>query len=105
MTDFESVINKFTTATQESINRAGIQVYVKTDLGPEIKVYDSDDKTVEEKSGSALVRYGVQMRTREGRVITEYGQYPQTSLPKLGALLAVAGFGSFIILRGFRSMF
>ncbi len=65
----------------------GIQVFIKTDLTPELKVFDSAtlDKAVNENS-SPLVNVGVRIIDKKGKELYNYGGFPETNPVKSLAL-------------------
>lgn len=76
----------------------GIQVFLKTDIGPELKIYDSDAPA---SNGEGLpIKYGVQVRDRSGNSLGKYGDYPATNPVKAAAVLAVIGLGLFVLTAG-----
>lgn len=105
MSGFDDLKDKVVDKLVDSIDDAGVQVYVKTDLGGEIKVYDSDDPSVEKKSGSTFIKYGIKVKNRNGKELMSYGEYPKTNYIKMLAVVGVVGTGLFIALSGIKSLF
>ena len=76
----------------------GLRVAVKTDLGPEVTVYDAT-----RPPGPSLVRFGVVVRDKTGQVLARYGDYPPTNWIKAGSLVLVAGVLAVAVWRGMKA--
>jgi len=65
-------------AAGDALNKSGLEVVVKTNLGPELSVYKAGD-TSPPSPLTKLLRVGVQVRDKSGRVLTSWGEWPPTS--------------------------
>src|SRR3569623_1630471 len=65
-------------AAGDALNKSGLEVVVKTKLGPELSVYKAGD-TSPPSPLAKLLRVGVQVRDKSGRVLTSWGEWPATS--------------------------
>jgi len=65
-------------AAGDALNKSGLEVVVKTNLGPELSVYKAGD-TSPPSPLAKLLRVGVQVRDKSGRVLTSWGEWPATS--------------------------
>lgn len=94
-----SVIDSIKNYARDSVASTGVKVYIKTDLGPELQVFDSDAPAG--KSGGALpIRYAVRVTDRNGVELANYGEYPKTSLIKAALVWGALGAGVYLILAG-----
>ncbi|MFK5947953.1 MAG: hypothetical protein QM500_04170 [Methylococcales bacterium] len=89
----------------EKVKKDGIQIWIKTDLGSSIKVYDSDAESLPGQSSDdgafpTLVEYGVQVRNRNGKVLKKYNEFPKTNYVKLGLITGVGFIGLLIMAKG-----
>lgn len=102
-----SILDDVKELVVDSYERRGVKVYVKTDIGPEIKVFDSDAPVNKDgsdtSSDSQLIKYGVIVRDRKGKRIGSYGKYPDTNPIKLLIIAGVVGTGLFITLKGIKA--
>lgn len=83
----------------EFLEREGIQVFIKTDLGPAIMIYDSD-APVSNQPG--LIKGGVEIRERDGDVLTRFGDWPQTNYIKAGVITVSVLSLLYIIVQGIK---
>src|SRR3569833_1623913 len=58
--------------------KSGLEVVVKTNLGPELTEYKTGDMSPPSPLAK-LLRVGVQVRDKSGRVLTSWGEWPPTS--------------------------
>jgi len=80
-----------------------LQVFIKTDLGKEVLVYDATQPAVNEKGGEAFIKYGIKIRNADtGEVIGKFNEYPKTNFIKLAGVSAVLLTGLYIGIRGIR---
>lgn len=80
----------------QAIASEGVQIWVKTDFGPSVKVYDSDDPPSDEPS---IIKYGVEVRDRSGAKITGYGEMPETNPIKFIGVILLMGLGVMAAVR------
>lgn len=81
---------------EQYASRAGLKVYVKTNLGPELLVYDA--RAPLERGG--IIKAGAVVRDSSGREVTRFGEYPATDRVLAGALIAAAALLAYLIGRG-----
>jgi len=89
----------------EGVAAQDIRVYIKTDLGKEVKIYDSGEPAVADEGGEGFIKYGVKIKNQNDRVIASYGDYPDTNYIKLAAIFGILGTGLFITLKGIKGTF
>lgn len=83
------------------INQESYQVYIKTNLGPEVMVYDSSAPSDDQPSIlSGLVEAGISIRTSSGKELANYGGYPETNILLSLGLGGLIGFSLFSLIRG-----
>src|SRR3569833_1829193 len=75
-------------AAGDALNKSGLEVVVKTNLGPELSVYKAGD-TSPPSPLAKLLRVDVQVRNKSGRVLTSRREKPPTT-PKAEAGAAAA---------------
>lgn len=85
---------------QKELDKKGLQVFVKSSVSPEIKIYDSDNKNMSTGAGASLVDVGVTLRNRNGNMITNYGGVPDTNYLLAGSLTVLAFMVIFFFVRG-----
>lgn len=82
----------------DAIEAKGVKVFLKTDIGPEIQVYDSDAPA---SNGEGLpIKYAVRVTDRNGKAITQYGEPPATDTIKASIIWGGMGFAMYIMLSG-----
>lgn len=86
----EALVNNYLT-------RTGLRVAVKTNLGPEVVVYNAD-QPAERSALADMLQLGVIVRDRYGTVLAKHGGYPQTNPLLAGGLLL--GFGGLLYVIG-----
>lgn len=76
-------------------------ISVKTSLGPEIVIYDSQTPAVASDGAlGGLVKVGVIARKHDGKQLYNYGGYPDTDWILTGAIIGAVGFTTYLLLRG-----
>lgn len=94
-----SVVDRLQEYIVSEVQERGVKVFLKTDLGPELQIYDS---AAPESSGEGLpIKYGVKVRDSQGRTLGSYGGYPATNPIKAAVVGGVLGVGLFVIFAGF----
>lgn len=93
--DLQEVIGRV--AFDEARDR-GLTVSIKTDLGPEVTVYDA----TKPPSNFNLVKFGVMIRDKDQKVIGGFGEYPATNWIKAGSLVLIVLAVGVAIARGMR---
>lgn len=84
--------------TVKAVDTRGVQVYLKTDIGPELKIYDSDAPA---SSGEGLpIKYAVRVTDRQGNQLTGYGEPPATNPIKAAIFAGVILAGVYLALTG-----
>lgn len=86
------------------IDRNGLQVHLKTDLAPSIKIYDIDSPS-SESGGDSLIKYGVTVTDRNGKELSNYGGKPKVNLLKVALLYGVLGAGLFVVAKGLKGSY
>lgn len=87
-----------------AVDSGGIVVKAKTDIGPELKVYDSDDPSGESTSSFLVPEIGLTVYNRNGRVLATYGGQPKINILKAGVYYGLLGTGLFIIFKGIKGI-
>lgn len=80
----------------------GLQLAVKTNLGPEMLVYNADAPQTKSLIASML-KAGIVVRDRNGNIIASEGGYPKTNPALAVSLFALAGLGLFFMARGIKT--
>lgn len=85
------------------VRGGGVQVSVKTNLGPEIPIAAPGDG----QGGSPIadlvgLQAAVIVRNRDGEVITAYGDPPATDPVRAAAVALIVGGLVFVLVRGLR---
>lgn len=75
--------------------RAGLKVYVKTNLGPEILVHDAAAP-----SSRGIIQAGAVVRDSTGRELARIGDYPATNRTLAAGIIAAAVLVAYLIGRG-----
>lgn len=94
--------NFFDRLKTEAINLytdTGATVSIKTNLTPEIKVFDSlkkSEKTDEKK----FLKYSLIVRDKNGKILYKHGEYPETDPVKSAIVYSLIGISAYIFLRG-----
>lgn len=89
--------------TDNYLDEKGIQVHVKTDFWPSIKVYDSDNQS--DSGANSPLKYSIKITNRDGKIIKQLNDIPQTNPVKAAAIVGVVGVGAVLIMLGVRHMF
>ena len=85
----------------EYVQSGGVQVFVKTNYGPEIPVYTGADKSGQPGIGDLLgVKAQVIVKKKSGKVVQTYGEPAPTEPLKVTAVLAVVAVLGIVIVRG-----
>lgn len=99
MADFlDRLRDKANEYTADYLNEKGLQVHLKTDFGPAIKVYDADAPGGNDSK--LPIKYSVMITNREGKIIKQLNDAPKTNPLKAAALVGVLGIGTFVIISG-----
>jgi hypothetical protein len=85
----------------EIIEREPVEVILKTDFGPEVVIYDST-KPSSGTSGTLPIKAGVTIRTKRGRVLSNWGGSPATNPVKVGLVVAGAASISYLLIQGIK---
>lgn len=96
---FQNLTGDLIDLAGDIVRSGGVRVSVKTNLGPEIPVFNGTGQ------GGGIARAlgleaGVIVRDRNGRVIATHGDPPPTEPLKVAALLALVSLLSFVLIRG-----
>lgn len=96
-----NVIDYLKYAAENKAYEKGIKIYVKTDLGKEVLVYDAQ-KPVSQTTGETndLIKVGITVKDKNGSVITNYGGNPKTNYLKVGLVVTPMLVMGFLMLRG-----
>lgn len=100
----DKVVGNAKNKAVKSFKEKGLRVYLKTDLGKEILVYNSAN--VNNKSqNNGIIQYAVKVIDKNGKIITEYGQYPKTNFIKVAAISAVGLVGLWTLYKGVKNFY
>lgn len=94
MTDWRDQLGEL---AGELLESGGVQVWVKTNLGPPWRVSGGEGGGLAELLG---LKAAVLVTDRSGRRLASYGTPPPTEPLKVALLVAVAGALGFLLLRG-----
>lgn len=81
----------------ELLESGGVQVWVKTNLGPPLRVAGGAGGGLADALG---LKAAVLVTDRQGRKLASYGTPPPTEPMRVALLIAVAGVLGFLLLRG-----
>lgn len=98
MSEWRSLQQALGLAAQSELQSQGLQVHVKTNLGPSIKVFDAKDE--QSRDGLDLVKVGVSVRDESGAELYGSGDWPKTDYLLAGSLLAIGGVVIALLARG-----
>jgi hypothetical protein len=85
----------------EYVQSGGVQVFVKTNYGPELPVYTGTDKTGQPGIADLLgLKAQVIVKNKSGKIIQTYGEPAPTEPLKVAAVLAVVALLGVVIVRG-----
>lgn len=82
----------------DKLDEKGLQIFLKTDFGPAVKVYDADQPGGNDSS--LPIKYAVTVTDRNGKRLTGYGEPPATNPLKAALLIGVVGAGIYFLLAG-----
>lgn len=99
MSDWTDLRDKFVSGVASQ----DVRVYVKTNLGKEVLIYDSGNPSVAEKGGESFIKYGIKVKNQNDVELFNYGSYPRTNYFIIAGLVGSASLGLFIILKGLKS--
>lgn len=86
-------------------DETGAVVSIKTDITPEIKLFDSGEKTDNQKlPRKKLINYALIVRNKNGKILYQQGEYPETNPVKSIMIYSGLGIIGFIFLRGLISI-
>lgn len=74
----------------------GVQVYIKTNLGPTLKVYDARNQN----AGPGLLKAGITIKDADGRTLMQTEQPPTDIFLSIAAGVSVFGV-AYLLYRGF----
>jgi len=86
-------------ATQKELKSRGLQVFIKTPLAPELKVFDSKDTELT-GAGSGASFVGVTIKDKDGNLVTNYGGQPETDFFLQATIVAFLAMVVFFFVRG-----
>lgn len=93
MSEISEVLGRV--ALDEARDR-GLTVSVKTDLGPEVTLYDA----TKPPSSFELVKFAVIIRDKDNKTIGGFGGYPATNWIKAGSLVLISLALALAVYRG-----
>ena len=91
--------NELLSLIDSQVNNRGAQIWLKTNLGPAIKIYDADTP-----GGGSFIKAGVFVTDRNHVELASYGGKPPTNWVYAGALGAITSLATFIFLRGIKGL-
>lgn len=80
----------------------GLQISLKTNLGPELKIWDGKSKDGRSLAQLLGIKGAFIVRDRVGKVIMIHGEVPKTNILLSAAYLAGASYIAYLIWRGVR---
>lgn len=87
-------------------DETGAVVSIKTDITPEIKLFDSGEKTDNRKlPRKKLINYALIVRNKNGKIIYQQGKYPETNHVKSLVIYSGLGIIGFTFLLGLISIY
>lgn len=101
---FDDMKQKLAEKAVKYYDRAGPTVSVKTNLTPEITLYDST-KPIGTKSTNKFLKYSVIVRNKKGEILYQQGEYPETDKMKSAVIYTGLAIGAYIFLRGLGVIF
>ena len=96
-----SPLDYFQAAATDALDRSGLTVRIKSNLGPPVTVYQAGDKSPPSPL-ARLLSVGVRIEDGNGRVLQEWGGWPATNQAAVLGLSLVAGLALLLMLRGLR---
>lgn len=97
MADFNDLLG---IVKDEFLHREGVQIFVKTNLGPKIKIYDSDNP--ETVDGDSIVKVGIKIQERDGDTIVSAGGWPETNYLYAGVIVVSVLSLMYVIVQGIK---
>jgi len=94
--NFSDVLAK---AAMDKAQQRGLQVFVKTNFTPRLKVYDAAQPQ-SSATAASILKVGVEVKDKTGNNIVKYGSMPETDYFLASALVAIAGAVAFFAIRG-----
>lgn len=85
------------------LDQGGLQVFVKTNYGPEIPIYTGKDKNAGQGNPIAELiglRAQVIVKDAKGKTVTTYGDAAPTDMARVLVVLSVLGLIGFVVVRG-----
>lgn len=82
----------------------GLQIHLKTDLAPSVKIYDINSPN-SESGGDSLIKYGITITNGKGKQLTNYGGQPKTNLLKVAVVYGALSVGLFVIIKGLKGSY
>lgn len=88
----------------DGISKQDVKIYVKTDLGKEVLVYDSGSPVEDNPESKSFIKYGIKIKNQNDKELFSYGDYPETNYLKLGGVAFVVAVGLFVTLKGLKGI-
>ena len=86
---------------QKELQKQGYQVFVKTSISPELKVFDSKQAELAGAGGGeSFIGVGVTIKDKDGKLIVNYGGKPETNYLLTGSIIAFVVMVLFFFARG-----
>ena len=84
------------------VEQGGLQVFVKTNYGPEIPIYTGSDGEASQSAVGDLIGVKAQViiRDAKGKTIKTIGSAAPTDPVRVGFMLALLGLIGFVVVRG-----
>lgn len=90
---------KIKTKAANLYDDTGATVSIKTNLTPEIQVFDTAKKSAK-SNGNQFLKYAIIVRDKNGTVLFKHGEYPETDPVKSAIVYSLIGLSAYIFLRG-----
>jgi hypothetical protein len=102
---FDDIKAKLAEKAVKYYDRAGPTVSVKTNLTPEITLFDSSKHSDPKTNKSKFLKYSVIVRNKNGEVLYQQGEYPETDKIKTTVIYTGLAIGAYIFIRGLGVIF
>lgn len=86
-----------------AIDNNGFIVKVKTDVSPEVEVYNSETQGQGANLSFIVPKSGITIYNKYGKTLATYGGKPKLNPVKVSIIYGTLGFSLFLMYRGIRS--
>jgi len=102
---FDDLKEKLAKKAVKYYDRAGPTVSVKTNLTPEITLFDSSKPGEPKTNANKFLKYSVIVRNKNGEILYQQGEYPETDKMKTAVIYTGLAIGAYVFLRGLGVIF